>query len=89
VLIPRAASGEGIVSRKAAASRTVNRRSAGELSRKNLSSALLAVAVAIELICLINVERHANRFSISIASTELWRNPWPGPGDQTRVAEDR
>ena len=56
---------------------------------KNLSFVLLAVAVAIELVCLINLDRHAELFTASIESTELWHNPWPAPGDQIRVAGHR
>jgi hypothetical protein len=53
---------------------------------KNLSATLLAIAVVIELVCLIGAGRHPGLFTASIESTELWLDPWPAPGDQTRVA---
>ena len=53
---------------------------------KNLSATLLALAVVIELVCLIGAERHSNLSTVSIESTELWANPWPAPGNQTLVA---
>jgi hypothetical protein len=46
---------------------------------------LLAIAVLIELICLVGAERQGNPGTVSIESTELWYNPWPAPGDQTVV----
>jgi hypothetical protein len=54
---------------------------------KNLSATLLALAVVIELVCLIGAERHSNLFTASIESTELWRNPWPAPGAATLTAD--
>jgi hypothetical protein len=53
---------------------------------QKLSVELLAIAVLIELICLVSADRHADPLTVSIESTELWYNPWPAPGDQTRVA---
>jgi hypothetical protein len=53
---------------------------------QKLSAKLLAIAVLIELICLVGAERHADPLTVSIESTELWYNPWPAPGDQTLVA---
>jgi hypothetical protein len=53
---------------------------------QKLSVELLAIAVLIELICLVGADRHANPLTVSIESTELWYNPWPAPGDQTLVA---
>jgi hypothetical protein len=55
---------------------------------QKLSVELLAIAVLIELICLVLVgaDRHANPLTVSIESTELWYNPWPAPGDQTLIA---
>jgi hypothetical protein len=54
---------------------------------QRLSVELLAIAVLIELICLVGAERHANPLTVSIESTELWYNPWPAPGDPTLVAD--
>jgi hypothetical protein len=56
---------------------------------QKVSVELLAIAVLIELICLVGAERHADPLPMSIESTELWYNPWPAPGDQTRVANGR
>jgi hypothetical protein len=53
---------------------------------QRLSVELLAIAVLIEVICLVGADRHANPLTVSIESTELWYNPWPAPGDQTLVA---
>jgi hypothetical protein len=53
---------------------------------QKLSVELLAIAVLIEVICLVGADRHANPLTVSIESTELWHNPWPAPGDQTLVA---
>jgi hypothetical protein len=53
---------------------------------QKLSVELLAIAVLIELICLVGADRNANLPTVSIESTELWYNPWPAPGDQTLVA---
>jgi len=50
---------------------------------------LLAVAIAIELLWLNGLDRHAEPVSVSIESTELWYNPWPAPGDRTDVANGR
>ncbi len=50
---------------------------------------LLAIAVVIELLWLIGVDRYAEPVSVSIESTELWYNPWPAPGDRTDVANGR
>jgi len=47
---------------------------------------LLAIAVVIELLWLIGVDRYAEPVPVSIESTELWYNPWPAPGDRTDVA---
>jgi hypothetical protein len=47
---------------------------------------LLAVAVVIELLWFIGVDRYVEPVSVSIESTELWYNPWPAPGHQTGVA---
>jgi len=50
---------------------------------------LLAIAVVIELLWLVGVDRYAEPVSVSIESTELWYNPWPAPGDRTEVASGR
>ena len=55
----------------------------------NFSVMLLAIAVAIELLWLVGVDRYAEPVSVSIESTELWYNPWPAPGDRTDVASGR
>ena len=56
---------------------------------QKLSVELLAIAVLIELICLVGAEQHANPVTVSIESTELWYNPWPAPDGQTLVAKGR
>jgi hypothetical protein len=56
---------------------------------QRLSVELLAIAVLIELICLVGAERHADPANVSIEATELWYNPWPAPGDQTLVASGK
>jgi hypothetical protein len=53
---------------------------------KTLSAELLAIAVLIELICLVVAGRRPDPASVSIEATELWYNPWPAPGDPTLVA---
>jgi hypothetical protein len=56
---------------------------------KKFSILLLVIAVVVELVCFIGVDRYVNLFTASIEATELWYNPWPAPGDQTDVASGR
>jgi hypothetical protein len=53
---------------------------------ENLSTRLLAIAVMIELVCLVAAARHPDLFTVSIEATELWPNPWPAPGDPPPAA---
>lgn len=53
---------------------------------KNFSEMLFASAVVIGLFWLVSADRQGDLFTVTIESTELWRNPWPAPGDQTHVA---
>lgn len=52
----------------------------------NFTAMFLAISVVMQLF-LISADRHDDLFTVSIESTELWYNPWPAPGDQTRIAD--
>ncbi len=55
----------------------------------NSSLILLAIVGVVGLFWLGDIGRHSDRYAVTIESTELWFNPWPGPGDRTDVAGAR
>ena len=55
---------------------------------KKFSEMLFASAVVIGLFWLVSADRQADLFTVTIESTELWRNPWPAPGDQPAAGRE-
>jgi hypothetical protein len=48
---------------------------------------VVAIAIMIGLFRLVGAGRDAAPFTVTIEATELWRNPWPSPGEQTYIAD--
>ena len=45
-------------------------------------SAALITALTIGLGWILELDRHDHVVGVSIEATELWRNPWPAPGER-------